>query len=717
MLAPHVSAPSAPPHRRALTALLALTVTIVGALTGMVGAAAPATAGVTAQDIAQSIDFTQPADVRYGDTVDPLDVSATSGLPVATESLTAEVCTVDGVAVTLVGLGECTIRATQAGGTAPDSTVYAAADPVTRTFMISAGTLHQDVQFTQPDNMRLGENSQVLHATAGSDGPIWFESLTPAVCIATNRASNSTVSADALGQCTVRAHQDGGPVGDGLYEYNVATADQTFDVWPAALDQSIAFPVLDDVHLSDDPQYPTATATSDLEVSYRSLTPETCSVTGDHAWQPELAGRSARAAGVRTQVAYLATGTCTVEASQRGNAHVTALETVYNAAEPVTRSFQISADPVRSQTITFPTPAQMTVGDAPQDLRATASSGLPVTYDLPATAGVCGLDGSKVVAHHPGSCVIVAEQAGGVRDGHSYAAAAPVVRTLTIVAAPAAPAAPAPPAAPAATPQKVNVSGGHGYPLSKRTASVAFTSSAKLPVTVTSTTPKTCAVVKGDVALKSAGSCTLTAIAPGNAVYAASEQVELTFPVWPAPQVPAKVRAPRAIDVLGRGEGAYSVTATPANVCATAAGRVVLAGAGTCTIVVRDGARAVRRASIAVTEITAAKPSDKELELVGSVRFDFNSAKLTADSKETLRHLAPKLRASELVVVYGNTQAYGGGDSPANRKLSARRAAAVVKFLRNLGVKAKTTTVAMSSRNPIGKDEAANRRADIYWVP
>jgi outer membrane protein OmpA-like peptidoglycan-associated protein len=800
MLVTHASGTSASPVRRALSALLALAITVIGTFAGMVGIAAPASAtlppasctwtelsnlpeGVRAAEFsaptdgwlvlfadgvlrdeysiwlrgtikradaefaaeleadviewrwydpsvvdseslatitygtpyacdfnwpvpgAQTIDFTQPADARHGETPEPLVVSATSGLPVTTESLTPEVCTVDGVDVTLVGLGECTIEATQAGGIAPDETEYAAASPVSRTFIVNSGIRLQEVQFTDPENMRVDEGSQVLYATADSEGPVWFESLTPEVCIATNRASNSTVSADALGECTVRAHQSGGPVGNGHFEYNAAHADKTFHVWPAALDQTITFPELDDVHLSDDAQYPAASATSDLEVSYRSLTPETCAVTGDQVGLPRRAGRAAYAAGVRTEVEYLAVGTCTVEATQDGNADVKTVETVFHAAEPASRSFEISADPVLPQTITFPAPAQMTVGDAPQSLQATASSGLPVTYELSADMNPCSLDGSKVVAHHAGSCVIVAEQAGGVHDGHTYAAAEQVLRTVTIVAVPVA------------KTQDVKVSGSHGYPLSARTADVTFASSAGLPVSVTTQTPKVCTVAKGDVVLKSAGTCRLTAVAVAHGAYAASKQVAVAFPVWSAPKVPAKARAPRAVTVLGQGESAYRVAATPAKVCGTAAGRVVLTGAGTCTIVVRDGSRVVRRAKVGVTEVNAGKPSTKDLELIGSVRFDFNSAELTPAAKKTLRRLAPKLRSSELVVVYGNTQAYGGGDNAANRKLSARRAAAVVKFLRARGVKAKATTVAMSSRNPVGKNEAANRRADVYWVP
>ena len=46
-----------------------------------------------------------------------------------------------------------------------------------------------------------------------------------------------------------------------------------------------------------------------------------------------------------------------------------------------------------------------------------------------------------------------------------------------------------------------------------------------------------------------------------------------------------------------------------------------------------------------------------------------------------------------------------------------RQAAQAAKFVHGLGVKLRTTTVALAFRNPLGKDEAANRRSDIYWLP
>ena len=69
-----------------------------------------------------------------------------------------------------------------------------------------------------------------------------------------------------------------------------------------------------------------ATATSGLPVSYRSLTPSTCSVSG-------------------TTVTQLAPGTCTVEASQPG-------DEIFAAAEPVTRNVSFTfASPTQIPTL------------------------------------------------------------------------------------------------------------------------------------------------------------------------------------------------------------------------------------------------------------------------------------------------------------------------------------------------------------------------------
>lgn len=83
----------------------------------------------------QTIAFAQPADRRFGTPDFRLSATASSALAVAFSSATPSVCTATtGGIVHLVTPGTCTIDANQAG----DAT-YATADPVTRSFTVTAG--------------------------------------------------------------------------------------------------------------------------------------------------------------------------------------------------------------------------------------------------------------------------------------------------------------------------------------------------------------------------------------------------------------------------------------------------------------------------------------------------------------------------------------------------------------------------------------------------
>ncbi len=79
-----------------------------------------------------------------------------------------------------------------------------------------------------------------------------------------------------------------------------------------------------------------------------------------------------------------------------------------------------------AQSITFPVVADQFFGAGPVVLAATASSGLPVQYEV---SGRCVLiDASTVALTAAGSCTVVASQPGNA----SYAAAAPVTRSFQI---------------------------------------------------------------------------------------------------------------------------------------------------------------------------------------------------------------------------------------------------------------------------------------------
>jgi hypothetical protein len=141
-----------------------------------------------------------------------------------------------------------------------------------------------------------------------------------------------------------------------------------------------------------------ATASSGLAVAFASNTVDVCSASG-------------------TTATYLAIGTCTIVASQAGNA-------THAAAPTVTRSFQITK---ATQTITFAQPSDDELTSSVVILSASASSGLPVSYSS-STPDICSVAGAKVSYIAIGACTVTASQPGD----NTYAAANNVTRSFNI---------------------------------------------------------------------------------------------------------------------------------------------------------------------------------------------------------------------------------------------------------------------------------------------
>src|SRR5206468_7583890 len=210
-----------------------------------------------------------------------------------------------------------------------------------------------------------------LAATASSGLAVSFSSLTPAVCA----VSGTTATMIAIGSCTIRASQ----AGDASYA-PAPNVDRSFSVVSAA--QTINFLPISSIGLGAAPSELQASASSVLPVSFASLTPAVCRV-NDNWFVP------------------LIVGTCTVRASQGGNAN-------YSAAVNVDRSFTISPE---SQTLLFPQPVTQSLRSPQFHPSATASSGLPVTFSS-LTPSVCSASDSVVTLVAAGSCTIRATQAG-----------------------------------------------------------------------------------------------------------------------------------------------------------------------------------------------------------------------------------------------------------------------------------------------------------------
>jgi hypothetical protein len=297
---------------------------------GTYAAATPVNQSFQVTPESQAISFGALSNQTLGTAPFTLSATASSGLAVSFASTTSAVCTVAGTTVTLAEAGTCTIQATQAG-----NATYAAATPVNQSFQVTAE--NQTITFGALSNQALGSAPFALSATASSGLAVSFASTTSAVCT----VSGATVTLAAVGTCTIQATQAGNA------NYSAATpVNQSFQVTPES--QTITFGALSSQTLGTAPFTLSATASSGLAVSFVSTTSAVCTVSG-------------------TTVTLVGAGTCTIQATQAGNAN-------YAAATPVSQSFQVVAGV---------TAAEFTLSANPTS--ATLPAGQTGTFTLTAT--------------------------------------------------------------------------------------------------------------------------------------------------------------------------------------------------------------------------------------------------------------------------------------------------------------------------------------------
>lgn len=308
------------------------TVYIGGQFTSVAGMARRGIARLKELDpTTQIINFVQPEPAVYSAmngasvswTPSPPTTSS-ANLPVTYSSLTTSVCTVNPStgAVTLVTpsvTGVCTIEANAAAGTqVVGGLTYNVnpATPVQQSMQIDAPP-DQSIIFpaqSTPRNVANGAFSIDPPAVASSTLPVAYSSLTPSICT----VSGTTVTPVAGGHCTLAADQAGGTVG--AVAFNAARqVTQNVAIQSA---QTINFPAQAAHNVVTGNSFaltPAATATSGLPVTYSSLTPSVCTVTG-------------------SSVTVLTTGTCTIEANQFGNEYFT-------VAPAVSQSVSVTALP------------------------------------------------------------------------------------------------------------------------------------------------------------------------------------------------------------------------------------------------------------------------------------------------------------------------------------------------------------------------------------
>jgi alpha-tubulin suppressor-like RCC1 family protein len=184
----------------------------------------------TISQVAQSITFDALSGRTVGAGGFTLTATSSSGLPVSFSSSTRNVCSVTGNAVTINGVGPCTIDAVQAG-----DTNYAAANTVSRSFLVTAGILDHFV-VNAPANVTAGTPFSVTISALDS-GNFPVTTLSETVTLTTTAGTIPPTSVDIVnGTGTASITLTGAGTGKTITVTDAAskTGSATLDVAPAA---------------------------------------------------------------------------------------------------------------------------------------------------------------------------------------------------------------------------------------------------------------------------------------------------------------------------------------------------------------------------------------------------------------------------------------------------------------------------------------------------
>lgn len=533
----------------------------------------------------QTIAFasTPPSPALVGGPAYVVAASATSGLPVAFSLAPGSAaCKLSGSTVTFSRAGTCAVAADQ-----PGDASHARAPRVLQTIVVVEPPLlsvAQTISFTTtpPSPALVGAPVYAVGATASSGLGVSFSAAAASAGVCT--VTGAVVDLVGEGTCTIEAHQAGDPA------HLAASAQQSFAVERAP--QALSFTTTPPgAAVAGETEYTVAAAASSgLPVTLSVATPSSavCALDG-------------------SRVTALAAGTCTLEATQRGNRR-------YRAALVATQSFAVgSAAPATSaQTITFVStpPSPATIGGTGYAVVAAASSGLAVDFSVaPGSAAVCSLSGSTVSFLGAGTCTIRADQTGGP----GYEPAPQAAQSFAVGRASQA--------ISFATTPPVPASVGDDY-------TVAAVSTSGLPVAlaVAPASAGICSASGAAVSLLGAGTCTVVATQAGDAAFDPAPVAQQSFTVGGG----APVLSPQAISFTSTppspgvaGGAAYVVSATAssglpvsfavapssAGVCSVSGATVSLVGAGTCTVEAsHPGNAAYEPAPIAAQSFSVAAP-------------------------------------------------------------------------------------------------------------
>ena len=325
----------------------------------------------------QSITFATIPDKKYGDVPFSLSASASSGEPVA-YSIVSGPATINGITLTITGSGKVIVRASQEG-----NSNYEAATNVEQSFNVNKAS--QLVSFDPILDKAYGDAPFDLHASSSSGLEVSFAIVSGPATI-----NDHTVTLTGAGTVIIRATQGG----NSNYLEAIAV-EHSFSTSKAS--QSVSFATLPVKTYGDAAFELTATASSNLAVTYTSSNPEVATISG-------------------SIVTIVGAGTVTITASQEGNPN-------YNTATSVSQMLTINK---ASQNITFAELTNRTYGDIAFELAALSSSNLPVSFTI--VSGPATLDGNTLTLTGAGTVTIKASQEGN----NNYLKATEVIHSFAV---------------------------------------------------------------------------------------------------------------------------------------------------------------------------------------------------------------------------------------------------------------------------------------------
>jgi hypothetical protein len=589
----------------------------------------------------QTITFAPLADTSLSASPLTLSASVNSPLTVSFSSTTSLVCTVSGTSLTLLTTGTCTINADQAG----DANWNAAAQ-VQRSFTVTPAALV--VTPGAATGAAVGASFSQANPAAGGTAPYTY-------VLASGTLPAGTTLNNATGTVS------GTPTTAGAFSYAIRATDSqgapatatgaTVSGTIAKGSQTINFAPLGNASLSASPLTLSATTSASLTVTFASVTPLVCSVSG-------------------TSLTLFTTGTCTINADQAGDAN-------WNAAAQVQRSFTVTP---ATLVLTPGAPSGTTVGASYSQANPASGGTTPYAYSLSSGALPAGTTLDAATGTVSGTPTTAGPFSYAVQVTDSQAL--PVIAVGATVSGTIAKGSQAISFAPLAD-----------QPLSASPLTLSATTTSPLAVTFSTATPLVCTASGTSLTLLGGGTCTVNADQIGDANWNAAAQVQRSFTVTVAPSITsiAPASGPEAggtlVTITGTGFTPASTVsfgaASPAVTFDSVTQLRVTAPPGTGTVNVSvttvGGTSAAQSFSyIPVPAVTSLSVSlgptagGNVVVLTGSnfggatsVRFGAAAASFTVDSATRITAVAPAGTGSVNVSVttLGGTSAAGAGNA------------------------------------------------------